>query len=154
VPDRCPDCLCAAKVIRSSLCSNGSRRRRYECQSCATRWTTHEGDPPGHRGGLPVGFRINAPCLHAEEVRLILTAKGSISQIARQIGRSRPAVSAVLGGKTHSRLFPELPRRTSLSCFNCIQWSGRCRLGFPDPEEDGPQAAAWCIRYAANSDSP
>jgi rubredoxin len=133
-------------VRRTERCSNGAIRRRHQCQSCGYRWTTHEGEPPGRRGGWPAGasWGDRPRNLSTAEVELILTSQGSIRQIARAIGRSHPAVAAVLTGRTHADLFPELPRRQVLSCLQCRHWSGRCGLGFPDPEIEGPAFAVDC----------
>lgn len=146
----CPECLGSTLVIKGSVkrCSNGSMRRRRKCKSCGYRWTFHEGEPPGHRGGFPKGQKHSFKPLSIEEVRLILIHDGSIGSIARQLGRSHPAVSAVIRGRTHADLFPDLPRRlTDLSCLSCDHWRGCCGLGFPDPEEDGLQAANSCNSY-------
>ena len=143
----CPKCLSRSAVIETRHCSNGTIRRRHECKHCRSRWTTHEGEPPGHRGGRRRGSRNVRRPLSAAEVELILTSTGSISAVARQLGRSRPAVAAVLQGRSHADLFPALPRRQSLSCLQCQHWTGRCGLGFPDPLDEGPSAAEWCNSY-------
>ena len=143
----CPECHCSSEVLKTSRCSNGTRRRRHECSSCRHRWTTHDGEPPGHRGGRRPGTGSSYRRLVPEEVRRILEADGSLRQIARQVGRSVPTVAAVVSGQRYAEWCPELPRRVSLSCLQCQHWAGRCRLGFPDPDEEGPSAAAWCNSY-------
>ena len=150
----CPECLGPGPVRRTERCSNGAIRRRHQCQSCGYRWTTHEGEPPGRRGGWPAGasWGDRPRNLSAAEVKCILTSEGSIRQIARAVGRSHPAVAAVVMGRTHADLFPHLPRRTSASCLQCGHWRGRCNLGFPDPLEEGPGFAADCSSYLPSDD--
>lgn len=144
-PCPCPTCHGLGAVIRVRRCSNGTIRRRHECNCCRHRWTTHQGERPVNGGRKP-GTRHSRD-LRPDEVLAILNASGSIRAIARQVGRSHYAVAAVLRGDTHAHLFPEIPRRQGLSCLQCQHWAGRCGLGFPDPKEEGPSAAAWCNSY-------
>lgn len=82
------------------------------------------------------------------EVRRILQASGSATEIARRMGRSHPTVLAILVGRLHADVAPELPRRVSRSCLQCRHWLDRsCGLGFPDPEDEGPQFASDCSSY-------
>ena len=143
----CPECQCTSEVLKTSRCSNGTRRRRHECQVCRHRWTTHEGEPPGHRGGRRPGTTSSYRRLVPEEVRRILEADGSYRQIARQVGRSVPTVAAVVTGQRYAELFPELPRRQVLSCLQCIHWIGRCGMGFPDPLEESLAFARECACF-------
>jgi Predicted transcriptional regulator, consists of a Zn-ribbon and ATP-cone domains len=144
----CPECHELGQVIESRRCPNGSRRRRLEC-SCGHRWTAYQGDPPPPSRLPPPRHGSHHPrALRPDEVRRILEASGSIRSISRQVGRSQPAVAAVLRGEMHADVCPELPRRASLSCLQCQHWTGRCGLGFPDPDEEGPSAASWCNSYA------
>lgn len=145
----CPQCGGLASVISSKICSNGARRRRIECSECGERWTTHQGDRPGRRGGVPVGVKLGWSPLTPEEVRQILLAEGSLQAIAKQLGRSPGAVRAVRLGKTHADLFPELPRQLTCTCVSCCHWSGRrCGLGYPDPEIEGVGFAQDCAAFA------
>ncbi len=141
----CPTCYARSAVIRVRHCSNGTIRRRLECSCCGHRWTTHQGERP-RNGGRRAGT-WHSRDLRPDEVLAILNASGSIRSIARQVGRSAPAVADVLAGRTHTHVSPDLPRRQGLTCLQCQHWTGRCRMGFPDPEEEGPQAAAWCNSY-------
>lgn len=148
----CPECQCTSEVLKTSRCSNGTRRRRHECRACGHRWTTHDGEPPGHRGGRRPGTSSSYQRLCPEEVRRILEADGSLRQIARQVGRSLPTVAAVISGQRYTEWHPDLPRRVSLSCSQCKHWQNRCGLGFPDPEEEGLQAATWCNSYSSREE--
>lgn len=149
----CPDCCCPGTVIASRLCSNGSRRRRYECLGCFRRWTHHEGDPP-HRNGAAKGLRGAKRQISDSAIRRILEATGSIRQISLATGWSRPMVTAIRRGELYPDIWPDLPRRpapaggvASLSCHHCDHWSRRCGLGFPDPDEEGPGFANDCSSY-------
>ena len=136
----CPECGGKGWTISSQPCkSNGTRRRRYACRACGHRWTTHDGPPPEPYCG---GQRLSP-----EEVRHILCSTASLRQLSRELGRAIPTVSDAAQGRTYSHLFPDLPRRGGLSCLHCKHWRGECGRGFPDPEEDGLQAASWCNSY-------
>ena len=143
-----PQCRANAFVLSTRLCSNGAKRRRLECNDCGHRWTLHDGEPPGHRGGLLPGQTVSQRRVTEAEVRRILQAKGSAREIARELGRSHPTVLGVLTGRLHVGLAPELPRRTVRSCLQCRHWLGRnCGLGFPDPEDEGPSFAVDCVSW-------
>lgn len=153
----CPDCCCPGTVVASRVCSNNSRRRRYECQGCARRWTHYEGDPPSHGGGVPKGA-AGKRRIPDDDLWHILTATGSVQSIAAATGWSRPTVAAIRRGEIHADAFPDLPRQhapaagvASLSCHSCDHWSRRCGLGFPDPDEEGPSFANDCSAYLLTS---
>ena len=146
----CPRQLCGARafVVEVRRCSNGTKRRRLECCDCGHRWTHHEGEPPGHRGGLRPGQPHTWRRVSEAEVRAILRASGSATEIARRVGRSHPTVLGILTGRLHADVAPELPRRISRSCLQCKHWLERsCGLGFPDPEDEGPGFGAECSSY-------
>lgn len=140
----CSECGGVGVVRESRRCSNGTRRRRLHCQSCSNRWSLFDGEPPGNCGHQ---HRTYGPTLKAAQVRRILLATGSIAAIARETGHCRQTVTAILRGESHQHLCPDLPRRGSLSCLDCRHWQGCCGLGFPDPEDEGPQFASDCNSY-------
>lgn len=87
----------------------------------------------------------------------MLLHTGSIRAIAAEIGRSRATIHAILTGRTHGHLFPDLPRRNSqrsLSCHRCSHWRGRCRLGLPDPDVEGPGFANDCSTFVLREFTP
>lgn len=146
----CPRPLCGARafVVEVRRCSNGSKRRRLECCDCGHRWTHHEGEPPGRRGGLRPGQSHPWRRVTEQEVRAILTATGSATEIARRTGRSYPTVLGILTGRLHADVAPGLPRRISRSCLQCRHWLERsCGLGLPDPQDEGPGFAADCASF-------
>lgn len=149
----CPECHCDKGVIMDTRrCHNGSIRRRLVCKACWHRWTTHEGEPPGHAGGMPAGRRSKAARqLSDDEVRQILTIGGSTREISRQVRRSWDVVDAVLRGERYADVHPDLPRRAAaISCRQCDHWSGKCGLGFPDPQEEGLWFASECSSFLKN----
>lgn len=153
------------ELVRSSLVSNGSRRRRYCCRRCKHRWTTWTGDRP-QQGQAPGAKRgPAAPCLPPlteDQVRLILTQVDlSDTAMAKQLGRTRESVRQVRVGMTFIDSCPELPRRKvtteaeapaamTVSCLSCRNWRGERGCGFelPDPVEEGIGFAIDCILYA------
>lgn len=161
----CPRCSSdATEVIESRKVSNGSRRRRHKCHICDFRWTTYDGPPPGHRGGLSKGQRVaRPPELTPDEVRMILLSVESTRTLGRQLGRSAEAIRQVRAGLIHQQVHPTLERtqRTQQltrsptksllsegpSCHLCQHWADRCTFGYPDPIEEGPGFASDCSMY-------
>ena len=140
------------------------RRRRFKCTStlCGHRWTEHEGERPV----------VTAPELSAEElaiaavretklteaqVRLILTRQDlTIRRLGDLVGRSRQVISMVRTGGSYATVAPELPRMDAglaqRSCTGCKWWNAEaefrpCRLGWPDPDTEGPGYARDCDDY-------
>jgi hypothetical protein len=147
----CPECHAPSEVLATRRHSSGTIRRRHQCRTCRHRWTSYEGDPPGHRGGWPAG-RSAKPWrqLSPEQVRHILESPLSDRQLALEVGRSRWAIAQLRSGRTYANLWPELPRRQAgLTCLQCSHWrNGRCGMGFPDPVEEGLGFANDCSMYA------
>ena len=127
----CPKCHGISRVLMSRVCKNGARRRRHVCHVCKHRWTTHQGERPHQWAKLtPEGVaRVHA----------------TVEQLQGELGCSRTAIVAALwidqAGATTATAAP--------SCLQCIHWSGRCGMEFPDPDEEGPSAAQWCSCYEA-----
>jgi hypothetical protein len=90
--------------------------------------------------------------LTPEDVRYCLVSTEGIRQVARKLGCSRQAVTAVRRGLSHGDLWPELPRRGAQrgikSGRNCWHWdNGSCLLGLPDPLSKGPACAQDCALF-------
>lgn len=107
------------------------------CRDCQHRRTTYEGERPDRK------LRSQLP---PEQVRQILLSTDSDNDLARRFKRSHTAIANLRTGRSYADLWPELPRRSPpRSCHDCQQWlHGRCSLGFPDPELEGPGFAADC----------
>jgi hypothetical protein len=68
--------------------------------------------------------------------------------VGDEFGVSGACIGNIRRGQNHKTVCPDLPRwtRSCETCGHCP--SGRCTLGFPDPEEVGPvQAACECSAY-------
>ena len=148
---QCPKCNSVAYVIRSRVASNGCRVRRYRCisQACLHRWTDYIGERPIHsRQANPT-----KPRLSDEQVRIILTRRDLTQRhLGKQYNRSAQAIGAVRLGRAYADVLPEIPRWTAVdtaaTCLKCSRWTDkRCRLGFPDPEIEGPRFARECNNY-------
>lgn len=92
--------------------------------------------------------------LSSEKVILdILAGPDSQSALAKKYNCSRSAIGKIRRGELHADILPDIPRRIEVkyrrSCVKCLYFSGkRCSLGWPDPEMDGPVAAAkYCEDY-------
>lgn len=143
------------EVLESRMCANGTRRRRFNCQSCGHRWTHHDGPKPktGAQPGSNYFKKGQAP-LTEDQVRMILERRDLTNKaLADQLGRSSEAIRQVRIGKTYRDVLPDMPRMIPLrsggvTCYTCEHWRGDCTMGFPDPLEEGPGFARDCDFYA------
>lgn len=82
----------------------------------------------------------------------ILESKVSDAKAGKKYGISRQSVQQIRRGNTYANVRPEIPRRSNQSCRKCEHWrKDCCSFGFPDPIEEGPQAARDCSLYAVIS---
>lgn len=159
-PHSCPECGCGAVMTDSSRTTTG-RRRRFHCLStiCGNRWTEWEGgrpEPPAPPKFTAKERRILAVRerrLTTDQVRLILTRLDvSGRKLALLLGVRRQTATNVRLGYRYAHVLPHLPRQqpgaAKQLCTTCRYWSGeRCREGWPDPEQEGPEFARWCDDY-------
>lgn len=83
-----------------------------------------------------------------DQIEEILTSPDSDNKIAKRFGISRSSVGQIRTGKTYKNVRPEIQRRIGRSCFKCQNWKNNaCLFEFPDPIEEGPQAANYCSMY-------
>lgn len=159
----CPSCNSSCtEVLETRLCNNDTRRRRHCCQNCSHRWTTWDGPKPrpGVRMTLCSCKGMKMPDrLTDDQVRMILEHRDiSTRQLARDLGRSEEAIRQVRRGQVYRDVLPEIRRWSTrkthgMSCHVCVHWSGKCKMGFPDPEEEGLGFAADCSFYEPSTQS-
>lgn len=102
--------------------------------------------------------------LSSDAVRNVLLSIGreSINATARRLGCSRQAISLIQTGQTHTKLFPDIPRRPKLaakrprarSCLHCTSWVGHgqpCRSDVPDCLSEGVAFAVDCDLYSSHN---
>lgn len=83
-----------------------------------------------------------------EQIAEILLSKEPDSKVAERMGVSRATIGQIRTGKTYKSVRPEIQRRIGRSCFKCQNWKNNaCLFEFPDPIEEGPQAANYCSMY-------
>jgi len=83
-----------------------------------------------------------------DQIEEILTSPDSDKKVAKRFGISRSSVGQIRTGKTYKNVRPEIQRRLGRSCFKCKNWKNNaCMFEFPDPIEEGPQAANYCSVY-------
>lgn len=161
----CPDCSSGhTEILESRLCHNGSRRRRHECQTCGSRWTTWEGERPAKGStGKPRKrtTRAKRGPLTPEQVRRVLLAPKDVNnaELARELGVGRETIRQIRLGMIYAHVHPEIarlgapvevpPAEDGPSCYGCVHWREGCTFGFPDWREIGPAFAAECHLYAA-----
>jgi len=161
----CPRCETKACVIEVRRLTTGGRRRRLECQnpSCGYRWTAKE--PPSEP--LPPGFnkprrkpsRARLEARFTDDKLLLILERRDLNnaQLGRILGCSAELVRQVRCGLTYADRLPHVARwsRTGLNqqrtCEECQQWTGRCSLGHPDPEEEGLGFASECLDFLFES---
>ena len=143
----CPNCLGRAFVIETRHDHTNNTRRRFQCAECRYRWTEWNGNAPA----------AAAPPAAIDEaaVRDILTSPATHAELADRYRVSPSTIGQIRRGELHSRLAPDLPRKTGNGsrgmkrvCSNCIHWdSNSCSLLFPDPKEEGVKFARECSVY-------
>lgn len=137
-------------VLETKTRVDGSVRRRYQCRDCGERWTVISvGERPG-REPLKPSARSYRRKLTLEQIRRVLTeTQTSQKKMAVELGVSHQCIQQIRAGAIWGSVFPELPRKVARrSCEKCCNWSdGECRIGFPDPLEEGTSFAADCDFY-------
>jgi hypothetical protein len=165
-PQLCPCCSSPnTATIESRPIRQSARRRRRACHACGYRWTDYT-DAQGRLIAAPPQVKPKPPRprqrrLDPDQVHLILTSPGRpLVNLAAELGVSRETVRHVRHGISYSDVHPRLPRQPKRSrlaavmadgpsCLLCSHWRGECRMGFPDPELEGPGFATDCSLYAA-----
>lgn len=141
----CPECGDPSSFcIVYSRMTRGRRRRRRHCKSCGFLSVDFDGEqvePPG-RPGAPRRFT-------PEQVAAIIASSESHSALSRIYGCSYELIRQIRAGQIYRDLLPDgyrpPPRRGDPSCERCRYWDGEaCRMGFPDPQEEGPGFARDC----------
>ena len=83
-----------------------------------------------------------------EQIAEILISPETDAAIAKRMGVSRASIGQIRTGKSYKNVHPEIQRRLGRSCLKCKNWkNSACMFEFPDPVEDGPQAANYCSLY-------
>jgi transcriptional regulator with XRE-family HTH domain len=83
-----------------------------------------------------------------EQIAEILLSREPDSKVAERMGVSRATIGQIKTGKSYKNVHPEIQRRLGRSCFKCKNWKNNaCLFEFPDPIEDGTQAANYCSLY-------
>lgn len=148
---QCPECKSRDAAVRESRVTDYGRRQRVACHSCGHRWTVKT---VANVSARPMLLRESGR-LTEDEIGLILTSVRSIRRLATKLRVSPETVRNVQIGKIHGQVLPDLPRRQRSerrrSCTSCRFWDEQsvrpCRLGWPDPETDGPGYARECGDY-------
>jgi len=83
-----------------------------------------------------------------EQIKEILISPETDAAIAKRMDVSRASIGQIRTGKSYKNVHPEIQRRLGRSCFKCKNWKNNaCMFEFPDPIEEGPQAANYCSMY-------
>ena len=129
----------------------GTVYRRLQCLDCNKRRTIYDTEPPNN--DKPRGKK--KPRLDALQIRRILTSRGTMTAIAKELGVSRWAVALILRGDRHRNICPEIPRpldraRTE-NKGECVHWRGYCGLELPDAIEEGREFCGFCGAHQATN---
>lgn len=161
MPLECPNCHGGSwKIIETRNRIDGSVRRRHQCDDCRHRWTTiSNGERPSRPPLKPAAKnQRRRRKLTLEQVYRILTeTQLSNKELGIKLGVTYQCIQQIRRGITWSYAFPELPREMpaepvrSRSCLKCKDWEGRCGIGLPDPDIEGPGFAADCDFYELRS---
>ena len=127
----------------------GTVYRRLQCLDCGKRRTVYDTEPPNH--DKPKGKRRTP--LDAAQIHRILTARGTMTAIAKELGTSRQVVANVLRGDRHRNICPEIPRSLDRARLEnkgeCVHWRGHCGLDLPDAIEEGREFCRFCGAHQA-----
>ena len=147
----CPNCGSGrVKVIETrQQLWRGTVYRRLECLGCGKRRTVYDTEPPNH--DKPKGkYR---PPLGPDQIRRILTSRGTTTAIAKELGISRWAVGLILRGDRHRNICPEIPRPLDRARpenkGECVHWRGHCGLELPDAIAEGQTFCGFCPAHQA-----
>lgn len=168
----CPQCQSTRKErLSARKLSDGSYRKRYECQMCKHRWSVWTGEQPvpGKRSPPKQTSKSSLPAkLTSDQVRYILQClQTSDVAVSKQLGISREAVRQVRVGITYGNLHTDLPRRVTqavsatttqltdikLTCTYCSNWRDvtGCLFEVPDCISEGIEFASDCALYIAKA---
>ena len=147
----CPSCGDSrVKVIETRQQQwRGTVYRRLQCLGCGKRRTVYDHEPPNH--DKPTGKY--KPPLDAAQIHRILTSRGTMTAIAKELGTSRQVVANVLRGDRHRNICPEIPRSLDRARLEnkgeCVHWRGHCGLDLPDAIEEGREFCRFCPAHQA-----
>ena len=145
---QCPSCLSTdMRVVRSTLTLAGHRRRRWQCNSCVTRWTTREeNESPARELRQPrPRVRGSRSLTNAEAAAIMLSAAG-LRELSRQYGMSHSAISDIRNGRNYRDVYGVLGLNRT-TCCSCRYWNDGCTFLFP---EAGGSFSQHCSMYQAN----
>jgi hypothetical protein len=127
----------------------GQRRRRRHCGSCGFLAVELDGEP-AEASGRPGGLRR----FSREQIAQIVMLKGQQTQrlTAQQFGCSGEAIRKIWTGQIYGDwtgiVYRPPLRPGDPSCEQCQHWeAGRCGMGLPDPQEEGPGFARDCSLF-------
>ena len=153
MPTNCPNCGSGrVKVIETrQQLWRGTVYRRLECLGCGKRRTVYDTEPPNH--DKPKGKY--KPPLGPDQIRRILTSRGTMAAIAQEVGTSRQVVASVLRGDSRRNICPEIPRPLDRARpenqGECVHWRGHCGLELPDAIEEGREFCRFCGAHQATN---
>lgn len=145
---QCPSCLSTdMRVVRSTLTLAGHRRRRWQCNSCTSRWTTREENeaPARERRQPRPRIRGSRSLTNAEAATIMLSSDG-LRQLGRQFGMSHQAISAIRTGVYYRDVYAALGLNRN-DCCSCRYWSNGCTFSFP---EAGGSFSQHCSMYESD----
>ncbi len=139
-------------IIRSRVQSGGVRARLIICKSCKQSSEHFTDPPPKRKAGGRGNYRFGD-----DDIKEILLSRCSHAEMALAMQCSSELIRQIRIGMLYTRRRAEIPRwgqevpppePDELSCYRCRLWNGEeCRMGFPDPIEEGPGFARDCSLY-------
>lgn len=136
---RCENCRgIDFRVVESRLLLCGSRRRRWECNNCAHRWTIKQENagPVRERRCTRQRLRGGGRTLTDAEAATIMLSANSTRQLAQEYGVTHQAIAAIKAGRTYRDVFAALGLNPK-GCRSCQHWSqNRCSFEFPEAGGD------------------
>lgn len=144
----CPKCdSIFTRVMKTAARQNGTRWRRYECNDCATRWSTNEDSSVSLRH---LSSRHRRALTKNQALR-VLTTSIPVRQLAEEYGVRHKQISFIRAGKTYKDVYEIVHGQGSAAgpiCQNCVNWSKCCQFNFP---EAGGTFAEECSLYESKA---
>lgn len=107
----CPHCGARASYVIESRTTSLGRRRRYECQSCGSRDSTHEIDQA-------VLEQLKQDSMHLQRIRALLVPDAELNPLTKPKQRHRCGGCAMANGTDCSLTLPEAFTPDAADCIH------------------------------------
>lgn len=161
----CPHCGAIAVFRRRDYKRrDGTVSMRFRCseKACSKSFSIVNGvktvSDAGRAGGQANAWRVRA--LNPDQVLRVLTeTEIDCKAFSRAFGCGRQCIADIRANRSYRDVHPEIERpgnRNAVlhgyeegSCFKCLQWDGKCCLGFPEGHKGSFAPLCSCFQPVA-----